>query len=212
LSAVAFQRDAHATHANRYAVVFESNFADYTGIQGDIWTGAPNPVPAGTFSNQTLWATRNNLCYNNPVPGKSWIETGWTKKGTAPLIYKLIHKLPGWNCAYIEENLGLGGPVYNSTHSYKLECTTCFNANWFLTLDAIQWGLYTGWGNPATVTYLNAGGEVGGHYTGIGMQGAVNNLKYKRGSTWYTWTNATGDDLPPFSIPLINTVLPGPAA
>jgi len=55
--------------------------------------------------------------------------------------------------------------------------------------------MYTGWnfGANGNANLLEVGGEVGGHYTGIGMQGAINNLKYKR-TSWDVWNNASTDN------------------
>ncbi len=174
-----------ASIANRYALVRESSAVFYTAAKADIWTGAPSPVPAGTFSNQTIWAVNDTACSG----AMSWIEAGWTKKGTASIQYKFIYKVPGTqNCTY-QERLFSPGPEYNTSHNYRLEwCTSCGSLNaWYLYLDnAFLTGVVTGW---HYANRIDAGGEVGGDYVGIGMQGGMNLLKYRLGNvSWYDFS------------------------
>ncbi len=179
--------EALANHANRYAIVQETTNSDYVGFQAYILTGNPSPVPAGTFSNQTLWAINTNYC-----GGLSWVETGWYKPGTAALKYKWIYKVPQYGCVYTE-NSPAGSPSVDSWHIYRMECPSCANQVWALYIDDVyKKQLATGWTN-GWVNRLDAGGEVGGHAAPIGMDGpGVNIIRYKRGSTWYyatQWEN-----------------------
>ena len=112
------------------------------------------------------------------------------------MTYKFFFKLPSSNCVYTEYYL-LGNPSPNSTHNYRLECEACGNGNWYLYIDGSYiTGMYTGWNFSANgnANGLVVGGEVGGHNAGIGMQGAISNMRYKRGATWYVWNNATTDN------------------
>jgi hypothetical protein len=178
------RESSYASHANRYAYVRESTSSgSIRGAEGIIWTGAPSPVPSGTFSNQTIWAVENDACGG----GQSWVEVGWTKKGTDPIKYKFIYKVPGSGSCTYTEHLAFGSPADSSFHEYRVEyCNTCgANHYWYFYLDDI-WtdGIKTDWQN---VNRIQAGGEVGGHYTGIGMQGGINDLRYRLGSSsWYS--------------------------
>jgi hypothetical protein len=181
---------ASATHPNRYAIAQEWTYSDYVGFKSYIFTGSPSPVPSLTFSNQTLWAINTGYC-----SGLSWVETGWTKRGSTPPIYKFIYKVPQYGCAYTENNPA-GNPLQGSWHIYRMECLSCQNQVWALYIDDVyKKQVATGWLN-GRANRLDAGGEVGGHYTGIGMDGLVNIIQYKRGSTWYyatQWENDTCD-------------------
>ncbi len=172
---------AVASHQNRYAVVTETTYDDYSAILGQIYTGSPGPVPAGTFSNQTLWAVNSANC-----SGLSWVESGWTKKGTDPIRLKFIYKVPSTNsCTYTEELYE--SPQSGSYHVHRLEyCSSgCNPLTWSWSVDQqLRRTLKVGW---SITHYLQAGGEVGGHYTGIGMSGGINTLQYRRASTWYNF-------------------------
>lgn len=173
-----------ASHPNRYAAVTENNQLDYLGIQGQIYTGSPGPVPSGTISNQTLWAVNNGSC-----GGSSWVEAGWTKKGADPIRHKFIYKVPGTNnCLYTEELYE--SPQSGSYHVHRLEyCSSgCAPLTWSWTVDGqLRRTLKTGW---ILTYYISAGGEVGGHYTGIGMSGGINTLQYRRAGSWYNFEYA----------------------
>ncbi len=180
--------DAFATDLvpNNYARVQESNYGSYLGIEGNIWTGSPDPVPGGSdpsFSNQTIWAINPSNC-----GGLSWVEAGWTRKGATGLTYyKFIYKVPSTNsCTYTEELSG--NPAAGSFHLHRLEyCSSgCAGTKWRWWRDGLMWrALETGWQNAS---YLQAGGEVGG--AGVGMHGGINALKYRRGTTWYVFNFA----------------------
>jgi len=132
-----------------------------------------------------MWAVNFSNCQ-----GKSWIEVGWTKKGTNPVKYKFIHKTPGSSCAYIEE-LNFGSPAPWTVHLNKLEyCPSCQGTSWTWHLDgSLKRILNTaGW---SYANRLDAGGEVGGHYDGIGMNGAVVYMRYlPLGGIWQNWVYA----------------------
>ena len=173
-----------AQGTQRYAVVKETTYANsgYTGVKGYIFTGSPSPVFGDNFSNQTLWAANSTYCTGAEFPG-SWIEVGWTKRGSSAPIYKFFYQVPQYNCVY-SNSTQIGGPTPGSWHLYELQCTSCTGQVWHLYRDGYyQAQVATGW-TYGRARKIQAGGEVS--FGGIGMDGSSYQMQYKRGSTWYT--------------------------
>lgn len=193
---ILYSHGALASHPSRYAAVRENDQGTlYTGVKGDMWFGDPYPNPPDPgFSNGTIWTANYNYC-----DGNSWVETGWYegyRDHAYGRYYKFIYKVPGTNnCNYYEVPGIFGTPAVGSTENFRLElclsgCSSTSEYRWYWQ-NLWTASVKTGWTYAEDVT---AGGEVGGHQTNIGMQGAISNLRYRKSLTWYTWTESTTDE------------------
>ena len=184
-------------HSRSHAIVADIT-GSYTGIKGDMYTGGPTPIAADgqSWSSEVLWAINYSYCTGSLLGG-SWIETGWRQYGgQSPRMY-YGYLVPS-SCTWKRVQYQSIAP-----HSYHSQELRNLGSVWRAYHDgAAKPTVTTGW---QTAHWIEAGGEVYGDVP-TGMQGGVSNLKYRIGTTYYSFDYAHGYACEPIGNPAYNLI------